>query len=155
MESSFLSYIHPKIVHFPIALLTTYSILEIVGIAFNREFFLKSALLVLCLGVVTSLLAVFTGNEAASNFIFWTDESLVLLNNHQTSATYLLWISAIVCGLRIFLVLKKKFVGWVKYLFIVFAIIILFIVFKTGTYGGDLVKKYGIGTDIYQNEENE
>jgi uncharacterized membrane protein len=155
MESSFLAHIHPKVVHFPIALLTTYSLLEIVGIASNREFFLKSALLVLCLGVVTSLFAVFTGNEAASNFIFWTDESLALLNNHQTSATYLLWISAIVCGLRVYLVIKKKFVGWMRYLFIVFAIIILFIVFKTGTYGGDLVKKYGIGTDIYQNEETE
>jgi uncharacterized membrane protein len=34
----------------------------------------------------------------------------------------------------------------------VFAILILFIVYKTGSYGGDLVKKYGIGTNFYQNE---
>ncbi len=155
MEANFLAEIHPKVVHFPVALLTTYSILEIIGIVFNKEFITKSALLVLCLGVVTSLFAVLTGNQAAANFVYWTDDSLALLNNHQTSATYLLWSSAIICGLRIFAVVKKKFVGLIKYVFAVFAIVILFIVFKTGSYGGDLVKKYGIGTDVYQNEESE
>lgn len=155
METNFLAEIHPKVVHFPVALLTTYSILEIIGIIFNKEFITKSALLVLCLGVVTALIAVLTGNQAAANFVYWTDDSLALLNNHQTCATYLLWVSAIVCGLRIYVVIKKKFVGWIKYVFVIFAIVILFIVFKTGSYGGDLVKKYGIGTDIYQNEEAE
>lgn len=155
MEANFLAEIHPKVVHFPVALLTTYSILEIIGIVFNKEFITKSALLVLCFGVVTSLFAVLTGNQAAANFVYWTDDSLALLNDHQTSATYLLWSSAIICGLRIFAVVKKKFVGLIKYVFAVFAIVILFIVFKTGSYGGDLVKKYGIGTDVYQNEESE
>jgi len=155
LEANFLAEIHPKVVHFPVALLTTYSILEIIGIVFNKEFITKSAFLVLCLGVVTSLFAVLTGNQAAANFVYWTDDSLALLNNHQSSATYLLWTSAIVCGLRIFAVIKKKFVGLIKYVFVILAIVILFIVFKTGSYGGDLVKKYGIGTDVYQNEESE
>jgi uncharacterized membrane protein len=52
-------------------------------------------------------------------------------------------------------VVRKKFVGLIKYIFVVLAIVIVFIVYKTGSYGGDLVKKYGIGTDIYQNEEAE
>jgi uncharacterized membrane protein len=155
LEANFLAEIHPKVVHFPVALLTTYSILEIIGIVFNKEFITKSALLVLCLGVVTSLFAVLTGNQAAANFVYWTDDSLALLNNHQSSATYLLWTSAIVCGLRIIAVIKKKFVGLIKYVFAFLAIVILLIVFKTGSYGGDLVKKYGIGTDVYQNEESE
>lgn len=155
METNFLAEIHPKVVHFPVALLTTYAILEIIGIIFNKEFISKSALLVLCIGVVTALIAVLTGNQAATNFIHWTEGSTALLNNHQTGATYLLWVSAIVCGLRIFAAMKKKFVGWIKYVFVVFAIVILFIVYKTGSYGGDLVKKYGIGTDFYQNEEAE
>jgi uncharacterized membrane protein len=155
LETNFLAEIHPKVVHFPVALLTTYSILEIAGIVFNKEFLTKSALLVLCLGVVTSLLAVLTGNQAANDFVYWTDESSALLNKHQTYATFLLWISAIVCGLRIFAVTRKKFVGLIKYVFLVFAIVILFLVSQTGLYGGDLVKKYGIGTDIYQNDEAE
>lgn len=148
MEVNFLAEIHPKVVHFPVALLATYSILEIVGIIFKKEFLTKSALLILCLGVVTALLAVFTGYEAATTAQDLTDNSSALLDNHQTFATYLLWSSAIVCGLRIYAVIKKKFSGLSKYFFLIAAILILFLVFNTGTYGGDLVKKYGLGTDI-------
>lgn len=155
MDINFLAEIHPKVVHFPVALLATYSVLEIFGIIFNKEFITKSALLVLCLGVATSLFAVLTGNQAADSFLYWTDESSALLKNHQSYATYLLWFSAIVCGLRIYIMVKKKFVGLTKYFFLIFAIVILFLVFQTGSYGGNLVKKYGIGTDIYQNDETE
>ncbi len=155
METNFLAEIHTKVVHFPIALLATYSILEIFGVVSNKDFVTKSALLILCFGVVTSLFAVLTGNQAATDFLFWTDQSKALLSSHQSYATFLLWLSAIVCGLRIFVVIKKRFVGLTKYIFLIFAIVILFLVFKTGTYGGDLVKKYGIGTDVYQNHNSE
>jgi len=153
LDTNFLAEIHTKVVHFPIALLATYSILEIVGVLFKNHFVSKSALLILCFGVVTSLFAVLTGNQAATSFLFWNDESNALLSNHQTFATILLWFSAIICGLRTFAVIKKKFTGLTKYIFVLSAILILFLVFKTGTYGGDLVKKYGIGTDVHQNNE--
>jgi uncharacterized membrane protein len=155
MDTSFLADIHPKVVHFPIALLTTYSLLEIVGIVFKKEFISKSALLILCLGVVTAFFAVLTGNQAASDFGFWNEKSNSLLNEHQTYATYLLWFSAIICGSRIFVVLKKKFTGIIKYIFILFALIIIFLVYETGMHGGDLVKKFGIGTDVFETHISE
>ena len=155
MEINFLADIHPRVVHFPIALLVTYSVLEIVGILFKKEFISKSALLILCVGVATSLLAVLTGNQAANNFTFWTDESSVLLNDHQTFATFLLWFSAIVCGMRIYFIVKKKISGKIKYLFLILSLVILFLVYQTGSYGGDLVKRFGIGTEMYQNIESE
>ncbi len=154
MDTSFLGDIHPKVVHFPVALLTTYSLLEIVGIVFKKEFISKSALLILCLAVVTAFFAVLTGNQASTNFNFWTDESSALLGEHQSYATYLLWFAVLVCGIRIFVVLKKKFFGITKYLFILFALMILFLVYQTGIHGGDLVKKYGIGTEIYNSSES-
>jgi len=153
MDSSFLAEIHPKVVHFPVALLTTYSLLEIVGIVFKKEFISKSALLILSLGVVTAFFAVLTGNQASADFIFWTDDSSALLGEHQTYATYLLWLSVLVCGFRIFVVLKKKFLGITKYLFILSALMIVFLIYQTGIHGGDLVKKYGIGTEIYNSTE--
>ena len=155
MDTNFLADIHPKVVHFPVALLTTYSLLEIVGIVFKKEFISKSALLILCLGMVTAFFAVFTGNQAFANFTFWTDESKALLDKHQTYATYLLWFSAIICGLRIFVVLKKKFTGIVKYVFILFALIMIFIVYQTGMHGGDLVKKFGVGTELLESNQYE
>lgn len=155
METSFLADIHPKVVHFPIALLTTYSLLEIVGIVFKKEFISKSALLILCLGVITAIFAVLTGNQAATEFGFWNEKSKALLNEHQTYATYLLWFSAIICGLRIIVVVKKKFIGFIKYVFILFALMIMFLVYQTGMHGGDLVKKYGIGTDVFETRISE
>lgn len=149
METNFLAEIHTKVVHFPIALLTIYSLLEIVGIVFNKEFITKSALLILCLGVISAFFAVLTGNQAYSVFTHWNDQSSVLLNEHQTFATYLLWGSVLICVFRIFVSVKKKFNGLIKYLFVLFAIAIIFLVYETGVHGGDLVKKYGVGTDLF------
>lgn len=151
---NFIAEIHPKVVHFPIALLATYSLLEIVGVVLNKDFISKSALLVLCIGLLTAFFAVISGNQAATEFKFWTDDSKMLLNEHQAHATYLLWLSATVCGLKIFVVIKKKFSGLIKYAFIFFAIVILYLVYKTGDYGGDLVKKFGIGTEFFMKDES-
>ena len=148
METNFLADIHTKVVHFPIALLATYSVLEIIGIVFNKEFISKSALLILCLGVVSAFFAVLTGNQAVSSFNFWNRESSVLLNEHQTYATYLLWGAVIICTIRIFFTVKNKFSGFVKYLFILFALAIIFLTYETGIHGGNLVKKYGVGTEL-------
>jgi len=155
MDTSFLAEIHPRVVHFPVALLTTYALLEIIGIVFRKEFISKSALLILCLGVVTAFFAVLTGNQAFAEFKFWTNESKALLDKHQTFATYLLWFAVLVCGLRIFVFLKKKFIGFIKYLFILFALVIIFLVYETGTHGGNLVKIYGIGTESNNSSESE
>ena len=155
MESSFLASIHPKVVHFPIALLTTYSLLEIIGIVFNKDFISKSALLVLCLGVFTAFLAVLTGNQASQDFNLWNSESKALLIEHQNFATYLLWGALAVCALRIFITVKKKFSGKIKLIFILFAIAIVFLVYETGIRGGNLVNKYGVGTDLRQGSRNE
>jgi uncharacterized membrane protein len=148
METNFLADIHPKVVHFPIALFTTYAFLEIVGILLKKEFLSKSALLILCIGVVTSFFAVLTGNQAATDFTLWNDQSSALLNDHQTHATYLLWFAVLVCVLRIIFVLKKKMAGPLKYLFVLFALVFIFLVYQTGNYGGDLVKKFGVGTEV-------
>jgi uncharacterized membrane protein len=155
LEINFLAEIHTKVVHFPIALLTIYSLLEIVGIVFNKEFVTKSALLILCLGVISAFFAVLTGNQASTNFKFWNSESSAILNSHQTYATYLLWVAIIVGVLRFFFIVKRKFSGPIKYLFILFALVIIFFVYETGIHGGDLVKKHGVGTElINRSDEN-
>lgn len=148
MESSFLADIHTKVVHFPVALLATYSVIEIIGIMFRREFLSRTALLILCIGVVTAFFAVLTGNQAAANFPYWNDESSSLLNQHQNYATYLLWFSVFTCAFRLYLTIKKRFAGYLKYSFILIASVILFLVIQTGLHGGDLVKKFGVGTDL-------
>ena len=144
----FLSNLHPVVIHFPVALLFTYGIIDIIGIVFHRQFLLKTALLLLILAVISAFLGVLTGNQAAAAFSSWTDKSLQVLNRHQTYASVVMWLSTAFLVLRIFLVVKKKFNGWIKYVFIVFALVLIFLLFKTGENGWEMVKKYGVGTDL-------
>lgn len=148
MNTNFFADIHPYVVHFPIALLITYSFLEIAGIIFNKEFISKSALLILCFGVVSALAAVFTGNLASEQFSNWTEESKALMTEHQSFATYLLWYVFLLSGFRIILITKKKFIGVAKYTFILLALIVIFLVYETGIRGGNLVMKFGVGTEL-------
>ena len=147
MDSNFLAELHPKIVHFPIALLSTYAMFEILGILLKKEYINKCAFLLLCLGVIASFFAVLSGNDAFSAFQLWTKESTAVLNEHQKYATFLLWFSLIICALRFLLTLKKKFNGYKKLMFLIFSLFILFLVYKTGEHGGKLVSKFGIGTE--------
>jgi uncharacterized membrane protein len=153
MESDFIAGLHPNIVHFPIALFSTYAALEITAVILNNEFFSKSALLLLCLGVISALFAVFSGNQASETYQNWTEQSEKLLKEHQSCATILLWFSVFVCALRVFFVVKKKFNGHIKFVFVLFAIIILYLVYETGEHGGKLVSKFGVGTELIFQEK--
>jgi len=148
----FLASLHPKMVHFPIALLLTYSLLEVIGIIIKKESFTKAASIVLVLGLVGALAAVLTGNQAdeVAETLFDKNVNIPLgkISAHETYATYTLWYFAALFFLRIFLILKKKFAGKIQYIFILLALIGSTLVFLTGLKGGELVYKHGVGTEV-------
>jgi uncharacterized membrane protein len=148
----FLAELHPKVIHFPIAFFILYFLFETAGVVFKKDFLLKSSLIILLLAIIFSLLGVLTGNQAhelvkqrQTDTVLYND----LINQHELFATLTLWYSLAVLVLRIYLSIKKKFTGRIKYLFIVLGLIGSFLIFLTGLYGGDLVFKYGIGTKIF------
>jgi uncharacterized membrane protein len=148
----FLAELHPKIIHFPIAFFILYSLFESSGIILKKEFLLKSALIILILAIIFSVLAVLTGNQAYEILKErQTDTALYkdIISQHELFATITLWYFIGVMFLRIYFVVKKKFVGKNQYLFIVLGLIGSLLIIITGSYGGDLVFKYGIGTKIF------
>lgn len=153
----FLAELHPKVIHFPIALLLTYVLLEFIGIIFKREFYQKTAHLLLLLGVIGSFFAVLTGNQAFTVYEYWNKQSSALFNNHQTFANLTVWYFTGILVLRTYLVVKKKFSTSFKYIMIALALFGGYLVYQTSEYGGELVNKFGIGTQlkINQLEENE
>lgn len=148
----FLASLHPELVHFPIALLLTYCFLEIIGVIIKKESFTKAASIILVLGLIGAVAAVLTGNQAdeVAEILFDKDVNIPLgkISAHETYATYTLWYFMALFFLRIFLILKKKFTGKIKYIFILLALIGGTLVFLTGLKGGELVYKYGVGTEV-------
>ncbi len=152
----FLSQLHPQLVHFPIAFLVIYALLEIAGILSGKEFFQKAAYLFLFLGVLAAVAAVITGNQAAEIASKWKGKGAAiptkLISEHEDYATITLWYFTGLLVLRTFLFLKKKFTGAAKYLFILLAAIGLYLVYQTGDHGGKLVYDHGVGTELKKEE---
>lgn len=145
----FLAQFHPKIIHFPIAFLLVYLLLEVIGAIFKKEFFSKTAHLFLLFGVLGALAAVLTGNQAEDAFEGWNKTTSAILEVHKTYATITLWYFAALLVLRTFLVLRKKFNNFFRYIFCILAIIGAYFVFQTGDHGGEMVFHHGVGTQFH------
>ena len=148
----FLPELHPKVVHFPIALLITFVLLELIGTLLNKDFYAKTAHLILFLGVIGTIFAVLTGNQAFIAYEYWNPPSEALFNNHQTFASLTVWYFTGLLVIRTYLVVKKKYFKTMKYIFLVLTLFGGFLVYQTSEYGGELVKKYGIGTELKIND---
>jgi len=144
----FLAELHPKVVHFPIALLITYVALELIGIVFKKEFYQKAAHLLLFLGVIGAFFAVLTGNQAHSAYKYWSESSSELFNEHQTFANLTVWYFTGMLVFRTYLIVKKKFSSFYKYIILALALFGCYLIYQTAEYGGDLNKKFGVGTEL-------
>jgi len=148
----FLASLHPKLVHFPLAFLLIYVLLEILGVLSGKEFFQKCAYLFLFIGIITAVAAVFTGNQAADLAeklkVGGTAIPSGLISEHEDYATASLWYFTALLVLRTFYVIKKKFKGIIQYVFILLALIGGYLIYQTGDRGGKLVFNHGVGTAV-------
>jgi len=142
----FLSTLHPKIIHFPIAFLLGYFLFELLGVIFKKEFLSKSAHLLLFLGVLGALAAVLSGHEAEEAFEYWNKKSGALMEEHEMYANITLWYFTALLLLRTLVAFHKKFVGIVQYVILVLALVGVYFVFQTGDHGGKMVYDHGVGT---------
>jgi uncharacterized membrane protein len=148
---------HPRFVHFPIALLSTYLLLEVIGVIFKKDFFSKAAHLILFLGVLGALVAVLSGDRAEEIAEKLFDEKDVIIpfgaiHEHEDWATITVWYFAGLLILRTIVVLKKSFKGVFQYIFILLAVVGMYFVYETGEHGAKLVyglkEKGGVGTEL-------
>lgn len=136
----FLAQIHSKLVHFPIAFLMLYPVIELLYLITKKDFFNKIAFLFLVIGVVGAFFAVLSGNQAFEHESKWPGESKEIFNLHQTFANITVWSFTAILILRFTLHVKKKFTKMMMILFLLLALIGSYIVYQTGFYGGKLSK---------------
>ncbi len=152
-----LAELHPKFVHFPIALLFTYILLEIIGAFRKNDFFSNAAYVILILGIIGAIAAVLTGNQAEEVLEVLEEQGAIVpfgtLDDHENYANITLWFFTVLAAARTFFFIKKKFTGKIKFLFVVLALVGGFFIYKTAEEGGELVYKHGVGTELFNADE--
>ncbi len=162
--TEFLSSLHPKMVHFPVALLFTAGFLELIAMVCRKKFIENAALLLLILGVVSSIAALLTGEQAALQakelmevnspaYKFYLSE----IQKHEDSATLVVWIFTFLLLLRgwmfIKITVRRQIVrssGLIKIISAVLVLTGFYFLYLTGELGGRLVYKHGIGTELFK-----
>ncbi|MFZ2322357.1 MAG: DUF2231 domain-containing protein [Ignavibacteriaceae bacterium] len=136
----FFASIHPKVVHFPLAFLLLYPLIELLAVITKKDFYSKTANLFLLIGTLGAFLAVFTGNQAFSMVKNWDKESLVIFNSHQTFANYTMWFFTGLLALRVYLSIKKKINQKMMIVLFLLSLLGCYLVYQTGNYGGKLAE---------------
>ena len=144
--------LHPVVVHFPVALFVLYCLFEILSLLMKNENLVISAHIILITGVITSIGAAVTGNQAAESVQILSAQGISipqhLIESHEDYATITMWYFFAILGFRTYFVIKKKFFERIKIIFVILSIVGSILIIETGRIGGVLVYEYGIGTEI-------
>jgi uncharacterized membrane protein len=142
-----MTLLHPMIVHFPIALLITGFLADLIGISFKKEFFNNVGLLLLSLGVAGVAAAYLTGDRAGEG-LTEAGALKMALEAHEAAAELTLWILAATILARGTLVLMRKYSGALRLIPLALFLIGILSIARTGYYGGELVFKHAAGVQL-------
>jgi uncharacterized membrane protein len=146
--------IHPMLVHFPIALLFTGSIIRVAALWTKKKstysFLLPASWMILGLGVIAAWAAIIAG-EIARDIVAQTLENIQVLNKHDDHAYYTAYgftLALLVDGIRSLFLIKLKNRSWWVKRGLAAAIWVLYLfgtvnLVMTGYYGGTLVYQEG------------
>ncbi len=142
-----LTYIHPMLVHFPIALLIVGFLAEATGAIFKKEFFSKAAFYLLIIGTLGAVAAYLSGNIAGDG-ITETGTLKQALEIHESSAILTVWLVVATTLFRVALVALKKFRGTLQWVAVALFLVSILSIARTGHYGGQLVFKHAAGVRL-------
>ncbi len=134
--------IHPMVVHFPIALLTTSVACDVLAFWWKPEKCREASLLMLVIGVITAGVAVVTGHfaEEAVEHSGIPEQALEI---HETLGFATFWIFAGLLGLR-----AATWLEWMRQkpiLALLIGVVGVIVLLVASYFGGDLVYSFGAG----------
>ena len=137
----FLIPLHPKVVHFPIALFVTAFGLEVLSLISKKNIFHQCAVCSYVLAAFAAPLVVRTG--------LWEEARLKLhhplLEQHEAFALWTMWTSLI--SLPVLWLVYRKSQKVFRIFFILCLMSAVTLVALTADKGGDMVYKYGVGVE--------
>lgn len=132
--------LHPKLIHFPIALFLSAMGLEVLSLVFNKESLHRTALHIYVLAALTTPLAVLTGLQDAKHIHL----NHPILTVHKNFAFLTMWGS--LASLPILWLIRKNAKVF-RVVFLILTLVIVTFVTITGHNGGRMVYEYGVGVE--------
>ncbi|MCB9772643.1 MAG: hypothetical protein H6754_08870 [Candidatus Omnitrophica bacterium] len=142
MENTFIQMlypIHPKLVHFPIALVISAMGMQGLGCLFRKDFLRNGALLMLILGVLSMSVVMWSGLLEAERLHL----NHPVLTAHKQFAFAAMWSSLV--ALPILWVLRSKNIKIFQIVFLIVLIIVSSLLGLAAHQGGRMVYEYGVG----------
>jgi uncharacterized membrane protein len=138
---SFKIYLHPTLVHFPIALFISSLILDTVSLIFKKDNLHQAAVCSYILAVVFAPITAYAGLWEAARLSLHHP----LLDKHQLFGLMIMYFSFVSV---ILIPLSRRFSPKVsRTLFFILALSMSVLVVLAGYYGGRMVYEYGVGTN--------
>jgi len=133
-------------VHFPIALLITGFLFEIVSFFYKKQFFRQSALYLLVLGMLGVLISYIAGHAAGEG----VEEGPLnkAMGLHEQAATISLWLTLITALLYAGIYFFKYNNNWLRIIATLLFAGVIGSIARTGYLGGQLVYKHGAGVEL-------
>jgi uncharacterized membrane protein len=132
-------FLHPAIVHFPIALLIVSVVLDGCGVGFRRASLTQAGFYTLMIGSLAATAAVLSGPEHAAK----DAASVTILHRHELFAALTVLCCLILVGMRLGNAEGLYGTGAVGYLALGGVLIVCIVL--TGYFGGQLVYDHGVG----------
>ena len=133
--------LHPKVIHFPIALFIGAMGMEVLSLIFKKDNLHRTALHMYIMATVITPFVVLTGLQEAEHLHL----NHPILTIHRNFALLTMWGSLV--SLPILGLASKKGEKVLKIVFIVFLLMLAAFVSVTGYNGGRMVYEYGVGTE--------
>jgi uncharacterized membrane protein len=136
---------HPLIVHFPIALLLTSILADLLALLRPGSAFKEVALFLLILGVIGAIAAGVSGDRA-SETIPPPPALRGAVEQHEDFGTGTIWLFLALLMARLYMMIKGRFVSLFRTVYLLLSLLAGGLLVVTGYSGGRLVYEYGAGT---------
>ncbi len=134
---------HPLFVHYPIALLSVFVLVEFLGVVFKCETCLKAGSWFLYFGTLAAIAAVAAGYYAAST-VPHPESVHDIMEDHEHIMVAVLIMSLVLSFWRLFA--RRTLSSAKTHLVYLFVAFVMFVTMSFGAdYGGLMVYKYGVG----------
>ena len=135
--------LHPKVVHFPVALFITALFLEGIHLVNKKDIWHQSAVILYVMAAIITPFVVRTGIWEAEK----TGIHHPVLDFHRQFALWTMWLSLM--SLPVLWIFFRERPRWMKPVFVCLLIAVAICVTLAGHYGGTMVYEYGVGTDLF------